>query len=92
MIYKIEVNRVGCISCKVCYCIDPVHFEADWENKSAVVNGNGYLISIGSFEDDLLDDAKTAMRSCPVSAINVNETSGFDKKNRTTVLLRNTNV
>jgi ferredoxin len=57
----------------VCYNTDPIHFEADWENKSAVVEGKGDMISRGSFEDGLLDDTKTAMKSCPVSAITIIE-------------------
>jgi ferredoxin len=28
---------------------------------------------MGSFEDDLLDDAKTVMKSCPASAIKIIE-------------------
>jgi ferredoxin len=57
----------------VCYNTDPTHFEADWENKSAVVEGKGDMISRGSFEDDLLADAKAAVKSCPVSAIKIME-------------------
>jgi len=57
----------------VCYNTDPTHFEADWENKSAVVEGKGDMISRGSFEDDLLADTKAAVKSCPVSAIKIME-------------------
>ena len=71
--YKIEVNRNDCIACGLCYNTDPTHFEADWENKSAVVEGKGDAISIGTFDDNLLEDAKTASKSCPVSAITITE-------------------
>ncbi|MCX6653501.1 MAG: ferredoxin [Candidatus Bathyarchaeota archaeon] len=70
-----EVNRNDCIACGVCYNTDLTHFEADWENKSAVVEGKGDIISRGSFEDGLMDDAKTAMISCPVSAITIIEST-----------------
>jgi ferredoxin len=73
MKYWIEVNRNDCIACGVCYNTDPTHFEADWENKSAVVEGKGDMISRGSFEDGLLSDAQTALKSCPVSAITIME-------------------
>ena len=79
--YKIEVKRNDCISCGVCYNTDPTHFEADYENKSAVVEGKGYAISKGSFEDGLIDDAKTAMKSCPVSAITIIESPLIEMKN-----------
>ncbi len=71
--YKIEVNRNNCIACGVCYNIDPTHFEADYENKSAIVKGKGDAISIGSFDDNYLNDSKTAMESCPVMAITITE-------------------
>jgi ferredoxin len=57
----------------VCYKTDLTHFEPDYENRSAVVRGKGYEISIGSFEDDLLDTVKTIMNSCPASAITIIE-------------------
>lgn len=52
-----------------------MHFEADYENRSAVRGGKGYEISTGDFEDDLLDDAKNAMKACPALAIKVIEPS-----------------
>ena len=69
--YKIEIDRNTCIACGVCYNQDPTHFEADWENKSAVVGGEGHEISLGSFADELIDDAKKSVESCPVSAITI---------------------
>ena len=78
--YKIEVNRKLCIASGICYQTDPTHFEADYENKSAVREGKGYEISIGSFQDILLDDAKAAMKICPVSAITIIESSEWKTK------------
>ncbi len=73
MKYKIEVNRNKCIANGVCYNTDPLHFEADYKNKSAVRDGKGYEVSIGSFEDELLEDVKAVVISCPVSAITIIE-------------------
>jgi ferredoxin len=39
------------------------------------VEGKGYEISRGSFEDSLLDDAKIAMKTCPSSAIKIIESN-----------------
>jgi ferredoxin len=69
--YKMEVDRNTCIACGACYNLDPTHFEADWENKSAVVGGEGHEVSVGSFADGLIDDAKKSVESCPVSAITI---------------------
>jgi len=52
-----------------------MHFEADYENMSAVRGGMGYEISKGDFEDTLLDDTKNAVKSCPSSAIKIIEPS-----------------
>jgi ferredoxin len=71
--YRVEVDRNKCVSCGVCYNLDPIHFEADWKNKSAVVKGKGEDISVGSFEDDLIEDVKSSMKSCPTSAIKIME-------------------
>ena len=73
--YRVEVDRNECVSCGVCYNLDPIHFEADWENKSAVVEGKGDAISVGSFEDDLIEDVKSSLKSCPASAIKIMEFS-----------------
>ncbi len=73
--YKVMVDRNECVGCGVCYNLDTVHFESDWENKSAVVGGNVEIISVGSFDDDLIDDVKNAIKSCPVSAIQIIEQS-----------------
>jgi ferredoxin len=73
MKYTIEVDRKSCISCGACYNLDLNHFEADRENTSAVVDGKGKEVSKGSFDDDLIEDAKMAAKSCPVSAILVTE-------------------
>ena len=50
-----------------------MHFEADYENMSAVRGGKEYEISTGDFEDNLLDDAKNEVNSCTASAIKVIE-------------------
>ena len=75
MKYKVEVNRIDCISSGICYNKDFIHFEADYKNKSAVRGGKGYEVSRGDFEDTLLDDVKTAMKLCPASAIKIIEIS-----------------
>lgn len=75
MVYKVEIDRNKCGACGACYNCDPTHFEADRGNKSAIVEGNGDVISVGRFEDDLMEDAKTTMKSCPASAIQVTEYS-----------------
>ena len=67
--YKIVVDRETCIACGVCYGTDPNHFESDAEGKSLVMGGKSNGKSIGTFDDALMDDAKRAMTSCPVSAI-----------------------
>jgi ferredoxin len=71
--YSIEVDREGCIACSVCYSTDPTHFEGDTEGKSRVVNGSTNGVSNGVFNDGLIDDARRAESSCPVTAITVKE-------------------
>lgn len=80
-LYKVKVDRNECVACGVCYNLDPIHFEADWGNKSAIVNGKGDIISAGSFEDDLIEDVKTAIKSCPVSAIQIIDSYSIIMKN-----------
>ena len=69
MKYKIKVDRAICIACGVCYSTDPTHFESSDEGKSKVVGGTSNGDSLGSFDDDKIDDAKVAAAACPVSAI-----------------------
>ena len=72
--YRIEIERGGCIACAACYGIDPSHFEPDDVGKSTVVGGKTDSIrSIGIFEDDEIENSKSAEDSCPVSIITVTE-------------------
>ena len=74
MRYKIEIDRTGCIACGSCYSINPTHFEPDDEGKSTVVGGEtNASSSVGIFEDDEIEKAKDAERSCPVSVITITE-------------------
>jgi ferredoxin len=79
--YKVKVDRNECTGCGVCYNLDPNHFEADWGNKSAVITGKGDIISVGSFEDDLMENVKNAIKSCPVSAIQIIDSYSVIMKN-----------
>jgi ferredoxin len=71
--FSIEVNRDGCIACATCYTLDPAHYESDSEGKSKVVGGISNGKSAGTFDDDKIEDARTAEGSCPVSVIVVNK-------------------
>ncbi len=74
MKYIIEIDRASCIACGVCYGTDPTHFEGDTDGKSRVLNGETTDdFSKGVFEDGLVDDAKRAESSCPVTVIAVKE-------------------
>ena len=74
MKYKIEIDRSGCIACGSCYSIDPSHFEPDDEGKSTVIGGETDASgSSGVFNDEEVDDARSAEDSCPVSIITVTE-------------------
>jgi predicted heme/steroid binding protein/ferredoxin len=71
--YTIEVDREGCIACGVCYTADPTHFESGDEGKTKVVGGTSNGKSVGSFDDDKIEDAKSAALACPVGVITVNQ-------------------
>jgi ferredoxin len=72
--FKIEIERSGCIACGACYNTDPSHFETDDEGKSTVVGGEtDDQGSSGVFEDEEIENAKSAEDSCPVSIITVTE-------------------
>lgn len=72
--YKLEVDRTLCIACGACYSSDPVHFEPDQTRKSTVVDGKtDDNLSIGTFEDDAIEEVREVQDSCPVSAINTTE-------------------
>ena len=74
MKYKIEIERGGCIACGTCYSIDPEHFEPDEEGKSTVIGGETDSDgSAGTFDDDNIENARSAEDSCPVSIITVTE-------------------
>ena len=73
MKYSVEVNRAACISCGVCYNTDPSHFENDAEGMSMVIGGTTNGVSIGTFDDSLINDSRRAESSCPINAIIVKE-------------------
>jgi ferredoxin len=71
MKYTVEIDREECIACGVCYSTDTSHFESDSDGKSLVISGktNGKLI--GSFNDELQEEAQRATDSCPTKAISI---------------------
>jgi ferredoxin len=71
MKYTIHVDRENCITCGMCYGTDPRHFIGDDDGKSNVIGGTSNGSSEGTLDDDLIDDAKRAEASCPVSVITV---------------------
>jgi ferredoxin len=71
--YTIEVDRENCIACGVCYGTDPNHFEGDSDGKSRVLTGSTNGVSKGAFDDGLIEDARRAESSCPVTTITVRE-------------------
>ena len=73
MKYSIEVNRETCLACGSCYSIDSDHYEGDDEGKARVKGGTTNGVSRGTFDDNLIDDAKSAGSACCVNAITVNE-------------------
>jgi ferredoxin len=74
MKYEIKINRDECLVCGSCYSTDPKHFEAGEDGKSQVVDGSTNGKSVGSFNDDGIEDVKIAAGGCPVSAISISET------------------
>ncbi len=74
MKYKIEIERGGCIACGTCYSLDPEHFEPSENRKSQVVGGETNASgSVGTFIDDIIENARVAEDSCPASVITVTE-------------------
>jgi ferredoxin len=70
--YSIEVRLDECISCGVCYALDPLHFESGMDGKSHIANGqqdNG--VSRGPFNDTEIKRAYDAELACPTSAITI---------------------
>jgi len=74
MKYKIEIERGGCVACGACYSSDPSHFEPDDEGKSTVIGGETDASgSVGVFDDEEIENARSVEDSCPVSIITVTE-------------------
>ncbi len=71
MKYTVEVNRDECVACGSCYSTDSTHFVGDSEGKSVVVGGTKGNKSAGSFDDNLMIEARTAADGCCVGAISV---------------------
>ena len=67
---KIVVNSSNCIGCGICYGNDPEHFDI---NK----DGHSYPISQENLDSSEL---QTAIDSCPVSAISIEEDSEVEEK------------
>ena len=67
------------LACGVCYDMDPNHFESSDEGKSKVAGGTFNGKSVGSFDDDKIEDVKAAAVACPVSAI---VTESIDQSNK----------
>lgn len=71
--YQVEINREICIACGVCYDTDTTHFEEDAEGKAKVVNGTNNSVSIGNFNDEIIEGIQKIAEKCPVNAISVSE-------------------
>ena len=69
-----EVKREGCIACGTCYTLDPIHYTSDETGKSKVVDGTSNGVSVGTFDDGKIEDARAAEVACPVSVIIVTAT------------------
>lgn len=59
----INVNKNTCIGCGACVAIDPEHFEFNEEGLSSAINND-------NLESETL---KSAIDSCPTSAISIEE-------------------
>ena len=71
--YRVEINRETCIACGICYDTDTTHFEEDAEGKAKVVNGTNNSVSIGNFNDEIIEGVQKIAENCPVNAISVSE-------------------
>jgi ferredoxin len=70
--YRIDINREDCIECGSCYSLDPTHFESDNGGKAHVVSGEtSEKWSLGTFDDDQIENAKEAQDYCAVSVVTV---------------------
>jgi ferredoxin len=75
MKYEIKINRNECLVCDSCYSTEPKHFEADEDGRSQVVGGSTNDTSVGSFNDDGIEDVKiVAGGARALSAISISET------------------
>ncbi|MGQ9479696.1 MAG: ferredoxin [Thermoproteota archaeon] len=75
--YKVSVNKDSCIACGVCYSTCPEVFEPDDEGKSQIVSkyraSISQSVSEGIVENSAADCARSAMETCPVQAISIEE-------------------
>lgn len=60
---KASVDQDGCISCGVCVSMCPDVFQFNEDDKSQSI--------IDEIPEELVDDAKAARDSCPVSVIDI---------------------
>ncbi|MCW4041352.1 MAG: ferredoxin [Candidatus Bathyarchaeota archaeon] len=70
--YHIEIRLDDCISCGVCYALDPLHFKSGIDGKSHIANGhqeNG--VSRGIFDDTEIKRAYDAELACPTAVITI---------------------
>ncbi len=70
---KIIVNEDACIGCGACVAIDPEHFAFNDE-------GLSHSISTENLESEVL---KSAIDSCPTSAISIKEVEDTESENPT---------
>ena len=62
--FKVMVNQDKCIGCNTCPLIDPETFEMDTST---------YKAKVKKQPETITDNVKTAINSCPVTAISVVE-------------------
>lgn len=70
--YSIEIRFDECISCGVCYALDPLHFESDVDGRAHVKNGqNDSGVSRGDFDDAGIGKPFEIESACPTSIITI---------------------
>lgn len=52
---------------------DTIHFEEAAEGKAKVVNGTNNSVSLGNFNDEIIEDVQKIAKNYPVNAISVSE-------------------
>lgn len=62
---KASVDQDGCISCGVCVSMCPDVFQFNDDDKSHSI--------VDEIPEELIEDAKAARDSCPVSVIDITE-------------------